>query len=96
MPKKKVVDEVKKVRWTKCQCCGKTDAPIIVSTDVHVTWTTTITEDGYLKRSKVPKYISPTRKSSCLVCSHCGGALADNVGVLSDKDYTLVRTSGED
>ena len=94
MPKKKVKDTVKKVKWVRCQCCGSTDPPIIVSTDVHVTWSTTLLDEGYLRRSKSPKEISPTIESSCIVCSNCGGALADNVSILSSSDFTLVRTEG--
>ena len=74
-------DEPKVVKWRGCPACGCSDAPDVVCTNVHVTWSTALQPDGTLKRKKSHKQLGELPEVTCLICTKCGFSTDENIVV---------------
>jgi hypothetical protein len=86
---KKTDDKI--VKWVGCPLCGSNQTPDIMCTDVHVSWGTSVTEDGSLRRNKTIRKMGETPARSYVVCTACNGVVWDNVTVQTDN--TVIRTT---
>lgn len=93
--------ELKMVKWNSCPnpTCGSTQPPLVIKTDVHITWGTKVNEDGTIVRNRTHKPINDVGNRTggveddvtFIVCSVCSATIWDNVA--TDDKYNLVRTT---